>query len=43
METLSLTTSQEQCLRDQTISEEQPGTVLRDFGMLLDFLGADGV
>jgi hypothetical protein len=43
METLSLTTSQEQCLRDQTISEDQPGSVLRDFGMLLDVLGADGV
>ena len=43
MQTLSLTTSQEQCLRDQSISEDQPGTVLRDFGMLLDFLGADGV
>ncbi|MGO9464985.1 MAG: IS1096 element passenger TnpR family protein [Isosphaeraceae bacterium] len=43
MLTSSLATSQEQCLRDQTISADQPGSVLRDFGMLLDFLGKDGV
>jgi len=43
MLTSSLDTSQEQCLRDQTISADQPGSVLRDFGMLLDFLGEDGV
>ncbi len=43
MRTHSLTTSDEQCLRDQTISADQPGSVLRDFGMLLDFLGQDGV
>ncbi len=43
MVTFSLTLSQEQCLRDQTISEDQPGSLLRDFGMLLDFLRPDGV
>jgi len=43
MRAYSLTTSHEQCLRDQTTSEDQPGTVLRDFGMLLNFLGQDGV
>src|ERR1700722_19336263 len=33
-----LTEAQEQCLRDQTITADQPGRILRDFGMLLDFL-----
>jgi hypothetical protein len=41
--TFSLATSREQCFREQTISADQPGSVLRDFGMLLDFLGKDGV
>ena len=40
---LELTTAQEQCLRDQVITADQPGPVLQDFGMLLDFLGPDGV
>ena len=40
---LKLTTTHEQCLRDQVISADQPGSVLRDFGMLLDFLGPEGV
>jgi Plasmid pRiA4b ORF-3-like protein len=43
MVTFSLSASLEQCLRDQTISEDQPGSVLRNFGMLLDILGPDGV
>ncbi len=33
-----LTKAQEQCLRDQIITADQPGSILRDFGMLLDFL-----
>ncbi|MFI5457623.1 MAG: plasmid pRiA4b ORF-3 family protein [Isosphaerales bacterium] len=38
-----LTRVQEQCLRDQAITDEQPGPVLRDFRVLLDFLGPQGV
>ena len=38
-----LTEAQEQCLRDQVITADQPGPVLRDFRMLLDFLGPEGV
>jgi Plasmid pRiA4b ORF-3-like protein len=38
-----LTSVHEHCLRDQVITDEQPGTVLRDFQVLLDFLGAGGV
>jgi Plasmid pRiA4b ORF-3-like protein len=38
-----LTKAQEQCLRDQAITNDQPGPVLRDFQVLLDFLGHEGV
>jgi pRiA4b ORF-3-like protein len=38
-----LTTVQEQCLRDQAITADQPGPILRDFRVLLDFLGSEGV
>jgi hypothetical protein len=38
-----LSAAQEQRLRDQTISDDQPGSVLHDFRMLLEFLGPDGV
>ena len=38
-----LTTSQEQCLRNQLISPDQSGTVLRDFHTLLDHVGPEGV
>ncbi len=31
------------CLRDQFISTDEPGTILQDFQMLLDFLEPDGV
>ncbi len=37
------TKAQEQCLRDQVITADQPGPVLRDFGVLLDYLGTEGV
>jgi hypothetical protein len=40
---LKLTKAQEQCLRDQVVTEDQPGLVLRDFRMILDFLGPEGV
>src|SRR4051794_30660469 len=38
-----LTSAQEQCLRDQVIIADRPGPVLRDFRMLLDFVGPEGV
>jgi hypothetical protein len=43
MKDRKLTEAQEQCLRDQIIADDQPGTVLRDFRMLLEFLGVEGV
>jgi hypothetical protein len=43
MRTRQLTTAQEQILRDQDISNDQPGSVLHDFGALLDALWPDGV
>jgi Plasmid pRiA4b ORF-3-like protein len=33
----------EKCLREQVITADQPGPVLRDFRVLLDFLGSKGV
>jgi hypothetical protein len=38
-----LTEAHEQALGDQVMTDDQPGAVLRDFEMLLDFLGAEGV
>jgi hypothetical protein len=38
-----LSPAQEQILRDQVISEVQPGAVLHDFQVLLDFLSPNGV
>jgi hypothetical protein len=43
MKERKLNEAQEQCLRDQIIADDQPGTVLRDFRMILEFLGAEGV
>ena len=43
MKRRQLTKAQEQCLRDQVITAEEPGPVLRDFRVLLDFLGPEGV
>jgi hypothetical protein len=37
------TPAHEQCLRDQIVTIDQPGPVLHDFQMLLDFLGSKGV
>src|SRR5690348_15157556 len=39
MKEFKLTQKQEQCLHEQAITALEPGPVLRDFGMLLDFLG----
>jgi hypothetical protein len=38
-----LTKAKEEVLREQIITAEQPGPVLHDFEMLLEFLGTDGV
>jgi hypothetical protein len=43
MKESQLTRAQEQCLRDQVITADQPGPVLRDFRLLLEFLGPEGV
>jgi hypothetical protein len=40
---LKLSPAQKQLLRDQVIDLDRPGTILRDFQMLLDFLGTEGV
>ena len=39
----SLSPADEQLLRDQKISESSPGTILKDFQMLLDFIGTKGI
>ena len=41
--TCSLTATQEQVLHEQVIDESQPGTILRDFQTLLEFVGTDGI
>ena len=33
----------EQILRDQAVTDSEPGAVLHDFRMLLDFVGPKGV
>jgi len=43
MEKFVLTKDGEQILRDQVIDRDHPGTVLRDFETLLDFVGTAGV
>jgi len=43
MKQRELTTFQKQCLRNQVISPDQPGTVLHDFHTLLDHVGSEGV
>ena len=43
MKEFKLTAAQKQSLRDQAIADDHPGTVLRDFRMILDSLGTKGV
>src|SRR5262245_758287 len=43
MKEYKLTKAQEMCLRNQAITTGQPGPVLHDFQVLLDFLGSQGV
>ena len=35
--------TEQQLLHDQVITEDSPGTILRDFEMLLDFIGPKGI
>jgi hypothetical protein len=39
---IDVTADHERCLREQTITAEEPGSVLHDFEMLLDFLNDQG-
>jgi hypothetical protein len=43
MDSWKLTAEHEQCLRDQAVTDDQPGPVLHDFGVVLESLGTDGV
>lgn len=38
-----LTSKQEQLLLEQEITHQQPGAILQDFGLVLDFVGTEGV
>ena len=40
---LDVSEKAQQILRDQVIDESQPGTILRDFGALLEYIGEDGL
>jgi hypothetical protein len=40
MKRLKLTKDQERCLREQVIDANHPGSILHDFGMLLDYVGS---
>ena len=39
----TLTPDQIQCLKNQTFNDNEPGTLLKDFSSLLDFIGPDGI
>ncbi len=43
MDVYKLTQAHEQLLRDQVIDTSRPGTIVRDFHMLMDFVGPLGV
>jgi hypothetical protein len=43
MKRVKFTKSHEQTLREQVINAERPGPVLRDFRIVLDYVGAQGV
>ena len=43
MNEITLTPECEQVLRDQVITDEQPGPILRDFQVILEFVGDRGV
>jgi hypothetical protein len=39
----TVTPDQNQCLTNQTFSDIEPGTLLKDFSTLLDFIGSTGI
>ena len=39
----NFTKTHEKCLREQVITADQPGPILSDFGVLLNFVGSEGV
>ena len=39
----TLTPDQIQCLKNQAFSDNEPGTLLKDFSSLLDFIGPGGI
>jgi len=39
----SLSSEYQQVLQDQVINEDGPGTILRDFEIVLDFIGSEGI
>jgi len=41
--TATLTPDQTQCLKTQTFSDNEPGTLLKDFSTLLEFIGSTGI
>jgi len=43
MKKLTLTADQKKLLRVQTIDLQQPGPILHDFGLVLDYVGVEGV
>jgi hypothetical protein len=43
MKAPKLTRDQQECLRAQVIDAERPGPVLHDFGVVLDYVGTEGV
>ncbi len=43
MSAYQFTKAHEKCLREQVITADQPGPILRDFRVVLDFLGPKGV
>jgi len=40
---VTVTPDQSQCLTNQTFSDIEPGTLLKDFSTLLDFIGSAGI
>jgi len=40
---ITLTPDQIQCLKKQIFSDNEPGTLLKDFSTLLDFIGSTGI
>jgi hypothetical protein len=43
MDRFKLTKAHEKCLHDQVVTDDQPGPVLHDFRVVLDYLRPEGV